>query len=102
MSSPDEVWTSRNSKMKLWSEFFLPLRLATLYERQVARICLDCRVTEQPLAGALAMATTTGSAPTTGGDLNRRSDLFVKHCREEWLGLFVLGVSISWYATRGS
>ena len=93
MSSPDEVRTSRISKMKRWSEFLLPPRLATLYERQVARIL------RRPLAGPLAMAT-TGSAPKTGEDLDRRSALFVKHCRKEWLGLFVLGVSLSVYVTR--
>ena len=99
MSSPDEVWTSRNSKMKILAGFFWPLRVATLYERQVARIGLD---SEQPLAGPLAMATTSGSVPTTGEDLDKRSDLVVKRCRDSWLGLCVLGVPISWYATRES
>ena len=48
------------------------------------------------------MGKTTGSAPTAISDLNRRSHLFVKYCREGWVDVIKFGVILSVYVTRES
>ena len=73
-----------------------------MYEQRVVRICRDCRVNEGRLADSLSIAATTESAPTMVDDLERRSNLFVKRCKEEWLGLHIIGMFLSGYVTPES
>jgi len=80
-----------------WLQSLFRPWLATIYERRVARICRDCRVNEKWVSDSPPMAATTGGAPKVldNLDLERRSHLFVKRCKEEWLELHIIGVFLS-------
>jgi hypothetical protein len=72
--------------------------MAAIYEHRVARICRDCRVTDPP---SIAIAASDGGEPTTADNLERRSDLFIERCKEEWLGLHIIGMLLSGYERPG-
>ena len=55
-------------------------------------------MTEQWLTDTPSVAVTNGSTPTMVDDLERRSNLFLERCKEEWLGLHMIGMLLFGYA----
>jgi len=75
---------------RICSQSLFRSRIAAIYGHRVARICRDCRISDPP-----SIAASDGGEPPTADNLERRSDLFIERCREEWLGLHIIGMLLS-------